>query len=434
MRYTFIKFLALLFVSTAMAQTGHVLQGIGAKNLSMGGAATGNALDISGAIHWNPAAISAFDTNQLKIDIGLFFSAPELSSTVPEFANGIPTGNFFSGTTQDDRGISIMPNVAYTWGKEGSKNRFAVSAFGISGFGVTFPENIMNPINAPQSMGGFGRIESDYALLQMAFTWSYELSDKVAIGIAPTFNYATLELMPNPTADPSMVGYPSSDKTSSIGFGAQVGIYYDSDSGFTSGISYKSNQYFSEFTFDNTYLDSSTGNSTFEMDYPSILSLGIGYSKSDWDLAVDYRFINYENTTGFDSFGWTQTASVSGFGWKNVNVVSAGVQFKGIDKLPLRAGYTYSSNPISETTAFFNVPATAIIKNAYQFGFSYEATDNISLDFVYHHGTSSGDTSGPLYNPQMIGMSPPLGAIPGSEVSYNMTTDMIMFGFSYNFK
>ena len=67
------------------AQAGHIMQGVGAVNMSMGGAATGNPLDISGAIHWNPAGLSAFDENMLKVDIGLFFSSPELSSTVPVF-------------------------------------------------------------------------------------------------------------------------------------------------------------------------------------------------------------------------------------------------------------------------------------------------------------------------------------------------------------
>ena len=46
---------------------------------------------------------------------------------------------------------------------------------------------------------------------------------------------------------------------------------------------------------------------------------------------------------------------------------------------------------------------------------------------------SSGKTTGQLLNPQMIPMSPPYGAVPGSEVSYEMTTNMIMFGASYTF-
>ena len=119
-----------------------------------------------------------------------------------------------------------------------------------------------------------------------------------------------------------------------------------------------------------TYLDNSTGTNSFDMDYPAILSLGVGYSKEKFDIALDYRSINYENTNGFNSSGWTQTASVAGFGWENVNVVSFGFQYKGFENLPLRVGYTYGSNPINSDVAFFNIPATAIIKNAYQFGFS----------------------------------------------------------------
>ncbi|NVJ88752.1 MAG: outer membrane protein transport protein [Flavobacteriaceae bacterium] len=427
MKSIILRLFALLFASSLMAQTGHILQGIGAKNLSMGGAATGNPIDISGAIHWNPAALSNFETNQLKIDVGFFFSAPELSSTVPT-QQGI-----FSGTTADDRGVSVMPNIAYTWGKEGSKSRFAVSAFGISGFGVTFPESTTNPINMPQNMGGFGRIQSDYALLQMALTWSYKITDKLSFGIAPSLNYATLELMPNPTANPTQAGYPSTNKASTIGIGGHFALFYDSKTGFTSGVSYKSTTNFKAFNFNNTYLDNSTSTNSFDIDYPAILSLGIGYSKEKFDVALDYRSINYENTNGFNGSGWTQTYSVAGFGWKNVSVISLGVQYKGFENLPLRVGYTYSSNPINSDVAFFNIPATAIIKNAYQFGFSRRFGERVELDFVYHHGTSSGDTSGPVNNPMMISGTNPYGAIPGSQVSYNMTTDMIMFGFSYDF-
>ena len=95
-----------------------------------------------------------------------------------------------------------MPAIAMVWGKESSKHTYGISAFGISGFSVTFPESATNPINMPQNMGGFGHIESDYLLMQVGFTWAYALSDKFSIGISPTFNYAALELAPNPTVKP----------------------------------------------------------------------------------------------------------------------------------------------------------------------------------------------------------------------------------------
>lgn len=55
------------------AQTGHLMQGIGAANMSMGGASTAQPLDINGALQWNPAAISAFDKKILSVNAGLFF-------------------------------------------------------------------------------------------------------------------------------------------------------------------------------------------------------------------------------------------------------------------------------------------------------------------------------------------------------------------------
>ncbi|GAA4815613.1 OmpP1/FadL family transporter [Litoribaculum gwangyangense] len=434
MKKVILKLYALLFSVSMIAQTGHILQGVGSVNMSMGGAATGQPLDISGALQWNPASISTFDETILNFDIGLFFSSPTLYSTVPEFDNtGQPTGNFFSGNTKDDRGVSPMPALAMVWGKENSKHTFGASVFGISGFGVTFPESMTNPINMPQSMGGFGRIESDYMLLQIGFTWAYELSDNFSIGIEPTFNFASLELMPNPTANPTQAGYPSTDKASATGIGGQIGIFYDSNTGFKAGASYKTTQSFKDFEFNNTYLDNSKSTNNFNMDYPAIYSIGLGYSKADFDLALDYRLVDYENTDGFSTTGWTPTNSVSGFGWENINIISAGIQYKGIDKLPLRAGYTYSSNPINSDVTFFNIPATAIIKNAYQFGFTFEASKRFSLNAMYHHGTSDGKTSGPLLNPMFIQNSPPYGAIPGSDVSYDMTTDLVMIGFKYIF-
>ena len=441
-----LNFCILLITTFSFAQTGHILQGVGAVNMSMGGASTAQPLDINGALQWNPAAIAAFDDKIIEFDIGLFFSAPELTASLPAGALG-PSAPAVSGTTKDDRPVSPMPAIGMVWGKEDSKHTFGASIFGIAGFGVTFPEEPnnplspnfnptvnSNPINYPQAARGFGRIESDYILLQIGFTWAYEISEKFSIGVEPTFNFSTLELLPNPTANPTPAGYPETDKATAVGFGAQVGLFYDSGVGFKAGASYKTTQAFSDFDFDNTYLDNTTGTNSFNMDYPAILSLGLGYSKGDVDIAVDYRFVDYENTDGFSKTGWTPTASVSGFGWKNMSVVSAGIQYKGIDKLPLRIGYTYSSNPIDSDVAFFNIPATAVIKNAFQFGFSYNASNNLSLDVVYHHGDSGGKTTGQILSPQAITPTNPLGALPGTSVSYEMTTDLVMVGFSYTFK
>lgn len=438
--------LAFVLLTTAtFAQTGHIMQGVGSVNMSMGGAATAQPLDISGALQWNPATISVFDSKIINLDIGAFFSSPELSSSLPAGMMG-PGSPAVSGITKDDRGTSIMPALAYVYGKEGSKHTFGVSAFGISGFGVTFPEEAnnpmspdfnpttnSNPISYPQQAGGFGHVESDYMLLQVGFAWAYELTNELSIGVQPTINYASLELAPNPTANPNESGYPVSDKASAIGYGAQFGIFYNSPSGFKIGASYKTKQKFEDLEFENTHLDNSTSENAFNMDYPAILSFGLGYSTGVIDLAVDYRYVDYENTDGFSEKGWNQTGSVKGFGWKNINILSVGIQYKGIKKFPLRVGYTYSSNPIDDELAFFSIPATAVVENAFQFGFSHPFNANFTLNGLYHYGTSGGKTEGEMLNPMLASASNPYGAVAGTKVGYEMTTSMLMIGLTYTF-
>ena len=52
---------------------------------------------------------------------------------------------------------------------------------------------------------------------------------------------------------------------------------------------------------------------------------------------------------------------------------------------------------------------------------------------MYHHGASDGKTSGQMLNPMMVSESNPYGAVPGTTVAYEMTTDLVMIGISYKF-
>jgi len=454
------KFSFLLFTTFAFAQTGHLMQGVGAVNMSMGGAATAQPLDISGAMHWNPATLSAFDGSILKFDIGMFKGTPTLYSSLPADMLG-PGAPPVSGATDSELGVSPMPAIAFTWSKPESKNTFGVSMFGVSGFGVDFPTESNNPLSPsfnptessnpvlyPQQAMGFGNLNSNYMLLQVGFTWAYEISDKLSIGVQPTVNYASLTMEPNPIAQPSQtLGYPVSEATASYGIGGQFGIFYDTQNGFKVGASYKTQQYMSEMEFDSKYLDGSTAPSPkFTMNYPAVYSVGLGYSKADFDIALDYRYVDYANTEGFEASGWEiadngfPTGAVNGFGWNSMSVVSFGLQYKGFEKLPLRLGYTYSSNPIEDELAFYSIPATAVIANAFQFGLSYDINESFRIDGVYHYGMSDGKTEGQLLNPtpQAFGgpwdaTTNPLGKIPGSTVAYDMNTWMVQFGISYKF-
>jgi hypothetical protein len=49
------------------AQLGHVLSGVGPVDQAMAGAGTANPQDILGALHWNPASVTTFETGEFSL-------------------------------------------------------------------------------------------------------------------------------------------------------------------------------------------------------------------------------------------------------------------------------------------------------------------------------------------------------------------------------
>ncbi|MCF8245600.1 MAG: outer membrane protein transport protein [Saprospiraceae bacterium] len=441
-----------IFTAALFAQTGHVLQGAGAVNFSMGGAGTALPLDVNGALQWNPASITAFDKNEIALSVAYFTAAPEVYAKVTQ-PDG-QGGTFdVKGTTKDEMGASPLPTLGAVFMKPDSKFAFGVSAFGISGFGVDYPAttdlpspdnpdfnpNNANPLLFPQNFGGFGHLNSEYQLMQVGLTGAYEIIDGLSIGLAPTFNYSSLLIEPVPIATPSQKGYPIGEKTSALGIGAQAGIFLKTNLGFNFGVAYKTAQYFQDLEIPGKYADGSEAPKTnFNLDYPAILTVGAAFTQKKFDIAVDYRMLNYENTDGFKQTGWVvgengfPTGAVAGFGWKNVSVVAAGVQLKMIDKLPIRLGYTYSSNPITEDNVFFSAAAPAVIEHAVQVGLSYMVTKNLGIHVAYHRGMSA-EVTGQMMNPQFISPTDPLGKVPGSVITSKMHTDVALIGVNFGF-
>jgi long-chain fatty acid transport protein len=234
-------------------------------------------------------------------------------------------------------------------------------------------------------------------------------------------------------------GYPNGDKTSSLGFGGQFGFFFALENGLQFGATYKSTQFMGDMEIEGTYLDGSEAPvTTFNMDYPSILSLGAAYTNDQIDIAVDYRYIDYANTDGFAETGWRigdngfPTGAVAGFGWESIHVLAAGLQYKGIENVPLRIGYTFNTNPITEDNVFLSSSAPAVIANAAQIGASYLFLDHWGIHATYHHGFNT-EVSGQLLNPMLIGADNPLGKVPGSKVTSDMSTDVVLLGLSYRF-
>ena len=426
--------LVALFSAPAVAQTGHALNGVGAVNQSMAGAGTALPLDPSGAIHWNPASISGLETSEIQFSMEMMRPSLTLESTafVPDGLGGFVP---FSGSTEGTDGIFAIPSFGMVYKTDGPWT-FGMGAYGISGFGVNYPGDAMNPITAPQSDGGFGSIYSQFGMLQVAPTFAYQVNDKWSIGFAPTINQAVLAVDPFPAATPGADGYPGANHTASAwGYGGQVGVYYMDDmSGISFGASYKSTQKFEDFEWNANESDDIL---SFGMDYPAMASFGVGFSGMEgWKFAADARYIDYANTNGFGDPSFDPASGdsvVDGFGWDSIMVFALGAQYEVDDCLSFRCGYAMNDNPVPSENSFFNVHAPGIVEQHASVGLTYCVGKDFYFDLTYRMAFENVLTGplGGMYDPGDGGDDVPLGT--DSTVSSTLSTDSLLIGFRVKF-
>ena len=125
-------------------------------------------------------------------------------------------------------------------------------------------------------------------------------------------------------------------------------------------------------------------------DVPSSLAAGFAYKLSpETTLALDWERINYSevkaiantNTAG----GLLGADNGMGFGWQDMDVVKLGVEHDVSDQLTLRAGYSYTDQPIPASQTFFNVLAPAVVEKHLSLGGTYNVSPKTSLTFSYTH-------------------------------------------------
>ncbi|MBQ7815655.1 MAG: outer membrane protein transport protein, partial [Thermoguttaceae bacterium] len=179
---------ACLAASSVQAQ-GVALRGIGAVNSGMAGVATATPVDALGALQWNPATISALDSSSMTFGAGLIMadSSVESGITVPT-----PVGpHTMSGRTESDAGTIPAPHMGMVM-KGGPDNPFTLgfSLTAVGGAQTNYPSDPTNPVFNENI--GIGRVSSKVELFQMAPTLSYQLTDQISIGFAPTIDIARL--------------------------------------------------------------------------------------------------------------------------------------------------------------------------------------------------------------------------------------------------
>lgn len=363
--------LTALAPSSSLQAQGIAVTGVGPVNRSMGGAGTAAPLDAIGALHWNPGSISALPCNEIGFGTELLIADIRLSSA--NFPTGVGAFPTSSGSTGGDAGWAAIPTIGWVHHLDGTPMTMGLGIYGVAGFKNNMPFDMSNPLlsgtiaSPPPANGSLGPAFGSADILQIAPTLSYQLTERLSVGLAPTITSVTVNLDP---LGPPITAAPTDAQGNRMhwGGGFQVGAYYRGENGINAGATFKSKQWVEELDF-----NAAGGPVNFNLDYPTIVSLGLSYTgMENWIFAIDGRYFDYEHTDGFRELGW-----------RSVFAGAVGVQYRATDRLSARLGYNFNQNPIQSGAVATNLISPLIQDQNVATGVTYMFTNQVALNAAY---------------------------------------------------
>lgn len=364
--------LTALAPSSQLQAQGIAVTGVGPVNRSFGGAGTAAPLDAIGALHWNPGSISALPCNEIGFGTELLSASIRLSSN---FGLGV------AGSTNGDAGWCAVPTIGWVHHLDGTPMTIGLGVYGVAGFKNNMPRDLSNPVLNGTTIPGVGPAFGSAEILQIAPTMSYQLTDRLSIGLAPTITTQTVVLDP---LGPPITGAITDAQGNRMAWGGgfQLGAYYKSEYGINAGATFKSKQWIETLDF-----QTAAGRATFNLDYPTIVSLGLSYTgMENWTFAIDGRYFDYEHTDGYRELGW-----------RSVFAGAVGIQYRATDRLTARFGYNFNQNPIQSGTSAVatNLISPLIQDMNFSTGATYMFTNQVALNAAYVYLVNTSVT-GPL--------------------------------------
>lgn len=429
--------LALAGASNAFATNGMNLEGYGSKSMSMGG--TGSAYDTgNSAVMNNPATLGFMKEGTSEIGFGL----RGLHADV-EIANG-GMRDYSSATAFYMPSMSYMRRDGrVTWGaamlaQGGMGTDYGDDSPLFAGGRSMTGSSILMSGEDIRSEVGVGRI---------MFPVAYQVNDKTMVGASFDVVIASMDLQMDMDGDhfgklymsqggsvsgsmrTTMDGMfsggmmddihyarfdfsnnsPWSGKAMGVGTGLKFGITHKISEQLTVGASFHTQTRLGDLETDNAKLSfvGANGGSAQppveltgkikvrNFEWPATIAAGAAYSPSDkLMIAGDVKIIDWSAVMDSFSTRFTADDTNPNFAgqtldvtmmqdWDDQAVWSLGVQYKATRKLALRAGASFSTNPVPDE--YLNPLFPAITTDHYTCGFGYRVSDVSSVAAAFSY-------------------------------------------------
>lgn len=418
--------LALMLIIPCAKGQGLIAPSAGPINSAMAGASTAAPVDY-GSTYWNPANLSGLERNEFLLGSQVIIPSTHLTTVIPAGTIGgqFPSATRY-GVARSDSGVisNLATGVAFKL-RDDSPWTLGMGVFGFVGGNVNYAGSATTPLLTPRrppSTFGFGPIWANASLLTLTPTASLKVNERLAIGGGPVISTMNLGFTPAFFAPGQkdafgLSTFPAGTNSRPFwGGGFQIGLLYELNENWNLGFSYKSPLWQERWAYNSSTPDLTARRIGIQASIPAIYSWGIAYKGFEKALIdVDFRYFDYANTALFG-----QSVQDGGLGWNSVFAVAVGGQYDVTDRLTIRAGYLFNTEPIPNTATLFNVQLPGIITNTMSLGATYKLTEDIKFSLAWVHGFRDSIQGG-------------VTQLPGASAKIDSQTDSIIAGLNVQF-
>ncbi|NTU53053.1 MAG: aromatic hydrocarbon degradation protein [Chlorobiaceae bacterium] len=425
---------ALAGTSTVFATNGMNLEGYGSKSMAMGG--TGSAFDTgNSAVMNNPATLGFMKEGASEIGLSIRGLHPDVNLSKGTLSDNSNATAFYMPSMSYMRreGDLSWGAALFAQGGMGTDygNNSSLFARGYSMANALIDmsgEDIRSEVSVGRIMFPVAwHLSSDTVIgasfdvviasmdLQMDLDGQHFANMMAGNGGSVSGSMRTsLESMMMPASGPMITGinYARFDFSNNsqwigeavgLGTGLKFGITHKVNKSLTVGASYHSQTRLADLETGKATLSFNGDGPAFtggpvaitgtikvrNFEWPATVAAGFAVNPSDKLLiAGDVKVIDWSAVMSKFSTTFIADASNPGFGgqeldvdmtqsWKDQTVWSLGMQYMATKKLALRAGASFSANPIPDS--YLNPLFPAITKNHYTCGFGYRVNEKTSV-------------------------------------------------------
>ncbi|MDT3708008.1 MAG: outer membrane protein transport protein [Thiobacillus sp.] len=319
---------------SAFATNGDNLIGLGAQSRALGGTGTAAFFGSENALT-NPALLGKMQGTEFAIGGTVFMPDVKATSNV-----ATPPGTSASATSDAD--LSVIPEVSLAT-RINDNLTFGLGMYGTAGMGVDYRGE--DPLNN----GGLFQAYTNLQLMKFVPSLAYN-NGAFGVGAAAVIQYGALDM--NYVTPGGTVG----DGTATdLGFGFNLGGYYDVTKDLTVGLAYQSEI---GMNYDHQLTIAADGFgvgpngmgviTSNDLAQPAEIKAGVAYTMGPWMFTGDYKRIMWSDADGYKDFNWDDQ-DVFGLGVKySANGWWVGVGFNHgddpIQVLPNASGMTGYAN------------------------------------------------------------------------------------------